>query len=109
MDDDGVALELNLVIIPSRAVYVTATVRIGMMRQLDALGRALQGGFGLNQLGLGVGYGLVGIGQRFRFRRRELLGPVRRRGASGVEAAPGRESCGCIRASKRMAVIMALS
>ena len=90
MDEDGVALELNLVVVASCAFYVTATVRIGVMRQLYTLGRALQGSFGLDQLGLGVGDRLVGIGQRFRFRRRQLLGPVRNVLVSGA-AQPGRE------------------
>src|ERR1035438_8950851 len=77
VDKYAVALELHLVVIPSRALHVTATVRIGVMCQLDAFRRALQSGFGLNEFSLGVSHGLVGVGQGFHFRRRQLLGPVR--------------------------------
>ena len=109
LDDNGVAFELNLVIVPSRAFDVTATVRIGMMSELDTFGRALQGRLGLDRLGLSVRHGLVCIGQRFAS---DGVSFSVRNGAVVVSAAgaadrPG--SCGCIKASKRMALSITVS
>ena len=40
VNHDGVAFELNLVVIASRAFHVTATVRIRVVGQLYSIGRA---------------------------------------------------------------------
>ena len=48
VDHNRVALELHLVIIPARAIHVTATVRIRMMSQLNTLSRPHQRGLGLH-------------------------------------------------------------
>ena len=49
VDDDGVALELNLVILAPRALDVAAAVGVRVVRLFNALCRSLQGGFGLDQ------------------------------------------------------------
>ena len=62
VDDDGIAFELNLVLVASRALDVAAAIRVRVVRLFNPLRCSLQGGLGLDQLGLGVGDGLIGVG-----------------------------------------------
>src|SRR5882757_9305087 len=83
VNHNRVALELHFVIIPARAIHVTATVCIRMMSQLHPLGRPHQGSLGLHQLGLCIGHSLVGVCQRFYLGGSMLLRPYRSRGCIG--------------------------
>jgi len=101
VDHDRVPLELHLVIIPSRAIHVTTTVRIRMMSQLDTLSRPHQRCLGLDQLRLCIGHSLVGIRQRFHLGGGKLLRPYRSRRCIGRR--------GCMRASRRIALSITVS
>src|ERR1700691_1634200 len=73
VDDNRVPFELPLVVVAARALDIAPAVGVCVMRLLNPLSRALQGGLGMDQLVLGVGNRLVGIRHGLHFSRRELL------------------------------------